>query len=78
MDYCTELGKSSICTTGFTSQGYCGTKDFNIYDDIDPAFNYFNGLRMTRSRYNTDNCPLKNSYGASGSCMNSKRVNNRE
>lgn len=62
MDFCSKIGTAGMCNSKYTHGSYCGTTSSTIYSDIDPAFNYFNGLRMGKSYSNNDNCPLKMPY----------------
>jgi len=59
-DFCGDITARGVCNTGYTHSGYCGTYRIGSrYTGLDPAFDYFNGLRMKGATSNTDNCPLK-------------------
>lgn len=52
-----------MCNTGLTHPAYCGSYHTMNGLDLDPAFDYFNGLLMSGA--NSDNCPLKQAFQSS-------------
>ena len=49
-DFCSDITSQGICNTGYTHSAYCGSYSTPPKSStIDPAFDYFNGLRMRGS-----------------------------
>lgn len=74
LDFCSKLGKEGMCNTQYTHGSYCGTQSFDKYTGIEKAFDYFDGLMMTRGSSNGDNCPLKNGFEGDN-CVDGTRTN---
>lgn len=72
MDFCSNIGVQNICNSRYTHGSYCGTTSFSTWTGIDPAFDYFNGLMMTKGTSNSDNCPLKSPW-SNQDCRDSSR-----